>query len=211
MFHLGDSGSNLFAAAWGATGTFEGYGKHDLLSRVLVSDRAIHDTIATLVLHGVFQRHPNLKVASIENGSDWLRTLVKRLRKQANQHPHEFDDDPLDTIRRHVWVTPYDEEDVEALADLIGADRIMFGSDWPHGEGLPDALSFEEVLAPFGEDARHRIMRDNCLELLGTSLGDERDPRRSARAATTFGSISARDSAWAHRRPRTSSELSHPT
>ena len=169
MFHLGDSGYNAFAAAWGAVGTFEGYGKHDVLSRVLVADRAIHDTMATLLLHGVFTRHPNLKVASIENGSDWLRTLVKRLRKQANQHPHSFDEDPLDTIRRHIWVTPYYEEDVEALADLIGIDRIMFGSDWPHGEGLADPLSFEEILAPFDEDARHRVMRDNCLELLGTS------------------------------------------
>jgi predicted TIM-barrel fold metal-dependent hydrolase len=96
---------------------------------------------------------------------------VKRLRKQANQHPYSFDEDPLDTIRRHVWVTPYYEEDVESLAALIGVERVMFGSDWPHGEGLADPLSFEEVLAPFGEDAKHRVMRDNCLELLGTSLG----------------------------------------
>jgi predicted TIM-barrel fold metal-dependent hydrolase len=59
---------------------------------------------------------------------------------------------------------------VEALADLIGVERIMFGSDWPHGEGLADPLSFEEVLAPFGADAKRRILRDNCLELLGTSL-----------------------------------------
>ena len=77
----------------------------------------------------------------------------------------------MDTIRRHVWVTPYDEEDVEALADLIGADRIMFGSDWPHGEGLPDPLSFEEVLAPFGEDANIASCGTIALELLGTSLG----------------------------------------
>lgn len=167
MFHLGDSGYNSFAAAWGAQGTFEGYGKHDLLSRILVSDRAIHDTIAALVLHGVFARHPSLKVASVENGSDWVFTLVKRLRKQANQHPDSFDEDPLDTIRRHVWVTPYCEEDIRALADLIGGDRVMFGSDWPHGEGLADPLSFEEVLTGFDAAEIRRIMRDNCAELLG--------------------------------------------
>ena len=73
-------------------------------------------------------------------------TLVKRLRKLANQHPDAFDEDPLDTLRRHVWITPYCEEDVEALAELVGIDRVMFGSDWPHGEGLADPLSFDDVL-----------------------------------------------------------------
>ena len=92
-----------------------------MLGRIVVSDRAIHDTIASLVVDGVFKRHPALRVASIENGSDFLHVLVKRLRKQANQTPWVFPEDPLDTIRKHVWVTPYCEEDLQALAELIGA------------------------------------------------------------------------------------------
>jgi predicted TIM-barrel fold metal-dependent hydrolase len=155
------------AAAWGASGQFEGFGKLDVLSRVLVSDRAIHDTVATLIVHGVFQRHPRLRVASIENGSDWLHLLVKRLRKQANQTPWTFCEDPLDTIRRHVWTTPYLEEDLEALAELIGVERILFGSDWPHGEGVAQPLDFEKELGAFDERAVKRIMHDNCAELLG--------------------------------------------
>jgi predicted TIM-barrel fold metal-dependent hydrolase len=166
-FHLGDSGYNSFAAAWGASGSFEGYGKNDVLSRVLVSDRAIHDTIAALILDGVFKRHSNLRVASIENGSDWIQLLVKRLQKQRNQTPWAFAEDPLDTLRHHVWVTPYCEEDLLALADLIGADRVLFGSDWPHGEGLARPLDFEAVIADFDDVAQQRIMRENCVELLG--------------------------------------------
>ena len=169
-FHLGDSGYNVISAAWGGTSTFEGFGQSDVLSRILVSDRAIHDTIAALVIHGVFKRHPTLRVASIENGSDWLALLVKRLRKQANQTPWVFPEDPLDTIRQHVWTTPYCEEDLRALADLIGVDRILFGSDWPHGEGLANPLDFEKELGSFDEDEVRRIMRDNCLELLGAEV-----------------------------------------
>jgi predicted TIM-barrel fold metal-dependent hydrolase len=168
-FHLGDSGYNSFAAAWGASGTFEGYGNNDILSRIIVADRAIHDAIAAMIVHGVFKRHPTLKVASVENGSNWIQLLVKRLRKQRNQTPWGFVEDPLDTLRRHVWVTPYCEENLEALAELIGDDRILFGSDWPHGEGLAHPLEFEEVLTTFDEAAKQRIMRENCLELLGIS------------------------------------------
>jgi predicted TIM-barrel fold metal-dependent hydrolase len=166
-FHLGDSGYNRFAAAWGASATFEGFGKTDVLSRILVSDRAIHDTIASLIIHGVFKRHPTLRVASIENGSDWLALLVKRLRKQRNQTPWIFVEDPLDTVRRHVWTTPYLEEDFEALAELIGVEHILFGSDWPHGEGVAYPLDFAKELSGFDERSVQRIMHDNCLDLLG--------------------------------------------
>ena len=120
-------------------------------------------------MHGVFQRHPALRVASIENGSDWLPLLVKRLRKQANQTPWVFAEDPLETVRRHVWVTPYLEEDLAALADLIGVERILFGSDWPHGEGVAQPLDFLKELAAFDEPAVQRIMHDNCAELLGSA------------------------------------------
>jgi predicted TIM-barrel fold metal-dependent hydrolase len=167
-FHLGDSGYNRYMAAWGGSATF-GFGAADPLSRVLVGDRAIHDTIASLVIHGVFKRHPTLRVASIENGSDWMHVLIKALRKQANQTPWIFSKDPGDTIRNHVWVTPYCEEDFGALADLIGVERILFGSDWPHGEGLTQPLDFEKELDGFGADDRARIMRTNCLELLGAA------------------------------------------
>ncbi|MCR9096432.1 MAG: amidohydrolase [bacterium] len=167
-FHLGDSGyEGRMASAWGASGTFEGFGNMDILSRVLVADRAIHDTVASLIVHGAFQRHPGLRVASIENGSDWLHLLAKRLRKQANQTPWAFAEDPLDTIRRHVWTTPYLEEDLEKLADLVGVERILFGSDWPHGEGVAQPLDFAKELGAFDEAAKQRIMHDNVSELLG--------------------------------------------
>lgn len=169
-FHLGDSGYNQFAAAWGASATFEGFGDMDVLSRVLVSDRAIHDTVASLIIDGVFHRHPGLRIASVENGSDWIHLLVKRLRKQRNQTPWVFHEDPLDTVRRHVWVTPYLEEDLRALADLIGVERILFGSDWPHGEGVSQPLDFVAELGAFTEAEKQRVLRDNCRELLGRRL-----------------------------------------
>ena len=128
--------------------------------------------VAALVIGRVFTRHPDLKVASIENGSDWVALLVKRLRKQANQTPWAFDDDPRQTIRRHVWVSPYAEEDLRRLAELIGVERILFGSDWPHGEGCEQPLDFLRELDGFDDGEMRRIMRDNCSELLGPRVAD---------------------------------------
>jgi predicted TIM-barrel fold metal-dependent hydrolase len=93
--------------------------------------------------------------------------LAKRLKKQANQTPWVFPEDPLDVLRRHIWVTPYYEEDIRALADLIGVDKVLFGSDWPHGEGLAEPTDFAKELHAFDEHEVRRIMRENVLDLLG--------------------------------------------
>jgi len=168
-FHLGDSGYDAFTARWGGSAAFEAYADTSILSRVLVSDRAIHDTMASLIVDGVFHRHPTLRVASIENGSDWVGLLLKRLKKQANQTPWAFQDDPTDVLRRNVWVTPYYEEDLHRLAGIIGVERVLFGSDWPHGEGLAEPLQFVKELAGFDAHEVRRIMRDNVLDLLGVT------------------------------------------
>jgi len=120
-----------------------------------------------LIVHGVFDRHPKLRVASIENGSEWVARLIKRLKKTANQQPRWFPNDPVDTLRQHVWVAPYYEEDLTALSEKIGVDRILFGSDWPHGEGLESPLAFTAELQGFSESDVRMIMRDNALDFLG--------------------------------------------
>ncbi|NDZ93984.1 amidohydrolase family protein [Streptomyces sp. SID6673] len=170
-FHLSDSGYNgTVARAWGAPDRFVPFRNPSVLATIVVADRAIHDTVASLVVDGVFERHPTLRVASIENGSDWLALLLKRLRKQANQTPWSFVEDPLDTLRRHVWVSPYYEEDIGALADLIGIERVMFGSDWPHGEGLSEPTDFENELGEFDDQEVDQIMRTNVLDFLGIAV-----------------------------------------
>jgi len=166
-FHLGDSGYLTYAAAWGGPSEFEPFTSTDVLGSVLVDDRAIYDTMASMITGGVFKRHPTLRVASIENGSDWVALLAKRLRKKANQAPRAFPEDPLEVLRRNVWVTPYYEEDIAALAETIGVDKILFGSDWPHGEGLAEPLTFTKELTSFGPGDIRKIMRDNVIDYLG--------------------------------------------
>ena len=89
--------------------------------------------------------------------------------KQANQTPWVFPEDPA----RHpaparVGHAVLRGGHAQAWPTLIGVERVLFGSDWPHGEGLgqPDSTSTKE-LQDFSDDEVRAIMRDNCLELLG--------------------------------------------
>jgi predicted TIM-barrel fold metal-dependent hydrolase len=47
----------------------------------------------------------------------------------------------------------------------MGADRVIFGSDWPHIEGMPRPLDYVAELASFDAETKRKILRDNALEL----------------------------------------------
>ena len=79
---------------------------------------------------------PTCASASVENGSDFLAPLFRKLRTTARRMPGYFAEDPVDTFRRHIWINPFWEDDVDEVVDLMGDDRVIFGSDWPHVEGL---------------------------------------------------------------------------
>ena len=112
----------------------------------------------------MFDRFPNLRVASVESGASWVGQLFKGFRKAYSQNPGAFGGkDPIDTFREHVWVAPFYEDDLSKLKEQIGVDHILFGSDWPHAEGLNQPLAFADDLRRFdySEDEIRTIMADN--------------------------------------------------
>jgi len=163
-YHSGEAGYGRYVVDWGESAEFEAFRRTPLYG-VVTSDRAIADTVAALVCHGVFDRHPRTRVATIESGSEWVAPLIKKLRKAYSMTPGGFSADPVETIRRHVWVAPYYEDDIRVLADALGVDHVLFGSDWPHAEGLAEPKAFVEDLDGFGDDEIRRIMHDNAAAL----------------------------------------------
>jgi predicted TIM-barrel fold metal-dependent hydrolase len=162
--HSGDSGYRRYAAEWGESSEMEAFG-HSAFSIVTQSDRAISDTLCALICHGVFRRFPNLRVCSIENGSDWMHVLLRKLRKAEKTAPKDFTEPALETIRRHVWIAPYYEDDVRKLADTLGVNNVLMGSDFPHAEGLAHPRTFIEELEDFSGDERRLVMHDNAAGL----------------------------------------------
>jgi predicted TIM-barrel fold metal-dependent hydrolase len=163
-YHSGEAGYGRYVVDWGESAEFEAFRRTPLYG-IVTSDRAISDTVAALICHGVFDRHPNLRVATIESGSEWVHPLMKKLAKAWSMTPGAFAADPLEALRRHVWVAPYYEDDIRHLADALGADHVLFGSDWPHAEGIAEPKSFVDDLHGFSDDEIRLIMHDNALAL----------------------------------------------
>jgi predicted TIM-barrel fold metal-dependent hydrolase len=78
---------------------------------------------------------------------------------------HSFAEDPIEVFARQVWVSPYYEDDLAELKGQIGAGHIIFGSDWPHAEGLADPVAFVDDLGDFSSPEIEQIMRTNGLAL----------------------------------------------
>ena len=163
-FHSGDAGYAKYAADWGESDEMEAFRYAPL--RACLSATPIMDTVAALVCHGVFARHPRVRVATIESGSDWMPVLIKKLEKAYGQMPMAFQEDPVETLRRHVWVSPYYEDDIAGLRDRIGADHVLFGSDYPHAEGLAEPTDFVKDLQGFSPEEVRLAMHDNARSLL---------------------------------------------
>ena len=165
-FHSGDAGYRRFNEAWGGRREFKAF-EYDPLATCL-SASPISDTLASIFCHGVVERHPRVRIATIECGSDWVEPLIKKLKKAYGQLPAHFELDPVELFKSHVWVSPYYEDDLERLRDVIGADHMLFGSDYPHAEGLAEPTDFLYDLKGFSDDEIRPVMRDNALSLLRT-------------------------------------------
>jgi CheY-like chemotaxis protein len=114
---------------------------------------------------GLRERYPNLRMASVENGSGFLPDMVRKLSSTHAKMPGYFAQHPVEMLRQHWWINPFWEDDVAQVAELMGADRVIFGSDWPHIEGMPEPLDYVQELKTFNDADRRRILLDNVLEL----------------------------------------------
>jgi predicted TIM-barrel fold metal-dependent hydrolase len=164
--HAGDAGYGFMLEQWGVEPEMQSFRIPVLMTLLTMSP--ISDTIASFLADGVFQRFPRLRLATIENGAEWVRPLFGKLKKAYGQRGPLFGEDPRDTFRRHVWVSPFYEDNLGELGDIIGKDRIIFGSDWPHAEGLSDPLAFVDDLDRHGftQADVDRVMYANAAELV---------------------------------------------
>ena len=128
--------------------------------------RGIMDAMGSAICHGLFDRFPELRVLPVENGSRWVGPLLDALSHTYERNPYLFAQDPVATFKRNVWVHPFHEDDPMDVIRLIGADRVVFGSDYPHPEGLAQPTSYVERLSALTKDEIAAVMGGNLAEIL---------------------------------------------
>jgi predicted TIM-barrel fold metal-dependent hydrolase len=135
-------------------------------------DRPAMDTVASLIMHNLFGRFPKVRVCLSEQGTVWLPYLLRKLDATyflgRGARFGRLERRPSEIFREHFVVAPFPEENVKRVLEEVGVEPIVFGSDFPHAEGL--AFPSEYVAAQLGGLPQAQvlaIMRDNLASFLG--------------------------------------------
>jgi len=168
--HASDSGYQDYLNTWeGREGAEYVAFRPKSFAAVADGGRSIQDALASAVCHGMLTRFPGVRLLSVENGGSWVGLLLRNLELAYTKMPNEFPEHPRDVFHRNVWVNPFWEDSVTGLVDLIGADRVCFGSDYPHPEGLDDPVAWRHELDGVPAADVERIMSTNMFGLLGVT------------------------------------------
>ncbi len=164
--HASDSGYASYLNDWEGANEFLPF-RPTAFRSVCMGHRPIEDTMAALVCHGLLSRFPTLRIAAVENGATWVANLFATLEDVYAKMPGEFAEHPVTAFKRNIYINPFWEDDLEALVGLVGADHVLFGSDYPHPEGLRDPISYVDDLGGLSDDDKRMIMGGNLGALIG--------------------------------------------
>jgi len=165
-FHEG-SGSLLRQAG-------EQFGANTMLKHVYSHPVEQMLAVGAFCAGGILERHPRLRVAFLEGNCSWVPFLLWRMDEHAewlgDVYAKELTMAPSAYFKRQCFVSvECDEEPVRHVIDAIGDDRIVFSTDFPHGDSkFPRAVeSFLQL--PISEQSKRKILWDNCAAYYGLS------------------------------------------
>ena len=140
-------------------------------------------TLSTLIIDGVLDRFPALRIGLIELGAAWLPGLMRSMDSAAEafrrneERLEKLSLLPSEFIRRQVRATPYPHEPADWIVEHTGTEVPMFSSDYPHVEGGRNPLKrFDTSLAGCSDEAREAFYSGNFADLMGPTLDRTRQP-----------------------------------
>lgn len=182
LAHVGADFEFLKTAAWGKAPAFVGWKAGEefqmdpwTLSQLHLS---VQNFLATMVLGGVFERHPKLRFGSCEVLGQWVAPLAQNL-DFWHQHSRKFSlgnmegalpirMKPSEYIRRNVRVSLFDIEPVDVYIEQFGMPEIYcYASDYPHPEGGRNPMGdVAGKLERLGPDIVRKVFVDNGLWIM---------------------------------------------
>jgi predicted TIM-barrel fold metal-dependent hydrolase len=139
-----------------------------------MAHRPIEDAMGALICHGALSRNPELRIVSIESGADWVPHLFNGLKGVYKRMPHAFSEDPIEAFKRCIYISPFWEDRFVEIVKTVGSDRVVFGSDWPHPEGLADPLTLVDELTELDQEDVEKIMGGNMMKVMKVNQTGQR-------------------------------------
>ena len=150
-----------------------------LVFSILMLDNAdfwVRVSLTEMILSGVFERHPKLKVGVAEHELNWVPYWLERMdysynERAAGRDGYRLKNDmlPSDVFHSNCFVDFQEDALGVKHRDIIGVDNIMWGSDYPHTESTwPKSRQFiEEILAECTEEEKAKIVGGNAARIYG--------------------------------------------
>jgi predicted TIM-barrel fold metal-dependent hydrolase len=140
--------------------------------------RGCQDVMALLILGGVFERHPDLRVVCAEADAGWVPHYMYRMDHAYERHRNwlppgqELSRRPSQYFAENIYVTFQDDWTAFKQADDMNWHRLLWANDfphsdstWPHSQQL--LAEHTTVLAP---EQRQAILHDNTAALYGIAV-----------------------------------------
>ena len=134
--------------------------------------------LANIIYSGMLERHPRLKVVSVESGIGWIPFVLEALDHQANETAAGSMDylslPPSEYFRRQIYACYwFERRDVAHTFEVLGSDNILFETDFPHPTCLyPDSLTYAaEGLAGVSPEVQRKVLQDNAAALYRIPVG----------------------------------------
>lgn len=139
------------------------------------SERPVIETLSSFIFWNFFERFPNVKLLSAENGAEWVPAMLTKMDKCRGIAKNGFwpagqlKERPSRIFAKHVSVVAYPEDNLNAIVDQVGnADWLLMGSDYPHAEGVEEPRIFaEEACQDLSAENTRKIMYENGMRFMG--------------------------------------------
>ena len=144
-----------------------------------LQDHFIRKSLGEMIFSGVFERHPGLRVGSVEHEVCWIPFFLSQMDYTYTERPirgdwHRFAPGvlPSDFFRNNCFVSFQEDAVGVRTRDIFGVHTLMWGSDYPHTEStFPRSREIVgKILADVPEDEQALIVRDNVAKLYAFDL-----------------------------------------
>jgi predicted TIM-barrel fold metal-dependent hydrolase len=119
---------------------------------------------------GVCERHPKLKVTFLECYCGWVSFLLHRMNNAMakGRFPTAGQLKPSEYFKRQCWISTEHEKELPMAIEMVGDDRIVFSTDYPHGDSaFPRAVEEFLEMDRVSKESQKKILWDNCAQLYG--------------------------------------------